>query len=112
MSDFEKYKSWLKNLEEKYGNYAFSSLDVIFLDGTSFNDHYQKVFDGSDSVKMQRNRYRTPFQLERDKILYSSIFQRLADKTQLFTTEKINLTENRLTHSLKVMQISRSMQEV
>jgi dGTPase len=109
MSDFEKYKSWLRNLEEKYGNYAFSSLDVIFLDGTSFNDHYQKVFDGSDSVKMQRNRYRTPFQLERDKILYSSIFQRLADKTQLFTTEKINLTENRLTHSLKVMQISRSI---
>ena len=109
MSDFEEYKSWLKNLEGKYGNYAFSSLDIKYLDGTNFNDHYKKVFDGNDPVKMQRNRYRTPFLLERDKILYSSLFQRLADKTQLFTTEKINLTENRLTHTLKVMQISRSI---
>ncbi|MDD3427436.1 MAG: HD domain-containing protein [Caldisericia bacterium] len=109
MNDFETFKSWIRDVEGRYGKQAFSSFNLKYLDGSSFDDYYSTVFNGNDPVKMQRNRFRTPFQLERDRILYSSTFQRLADKTQLFTTEAINLTENRLTHSLKVMQISRSI---
>lgn len=109
MDEFEEYKSWIENVECNYSDYAFSSLDIKYLDGTNFSDHYKKIFSGSDIIKMHRNKYRTPFQLERDRILYSLMFQRLADKTQLFTSEKINFIENRHTHSLKVMQISRSI---
>jgi predicted deoxyguanosinetriphosphate triphosphohydrolase len=109
MDDFEKYESWVENVESKYADYAFRSTDVVYLDGTTFEEYYSHIFRSDDTFNKERNIYRTPFQLERDRILSLPLFQRLAEKTQLFTIEKENLTENRLTHTLKVMQISRSI---
>ena len=109
MNTFQRYRKWVENIESKYGDHAFKSVNVTFLDGTNFNEYYSALFSGKDTFKKERNIYRTPFQLERDRIISSSLFQRLSEKTQLFTSEKESLTENRLTHTLKVMQISRSI---
>lgn len=109
MNDLERYISWVKDTESKYGDHAFKSTDVVFLDGTTFEEYYSQIFTSDDIFNKQRNIYRTPLQLERDRIISLPLFQRLADKTQLFTAERENLTENRLTHTLKVMQISRSI---
>lgn len=56
--------------------------------------------------------YRTAFQIDRDRILYSPHFARLAEVTQVRTIGGEFLVHNRLTHSLKVAQVSRRIAEV
>lgn len=51
--------------------------------------------------------YRTPAQRDRDRILYSSAFQRLAYVTQVTAPEAGHTFHNRLGHSLKVAQVGR-----
>jgi len=55
---------------------------------------------------------RTAFQLDRDRILYSSSFRRLAFKTQVFICNRNNMHRTRLTHSLEVAQLSRAMAQI
>ena len=52
---------------------------------------------------------RSPFEKDRDRILYSSNFQRLARVTQVVSPDDRFLTHNRLTHSLEVSQIGQSL---
>lgn len=50
---------------------------------------------------------RTYFEHDRDRILYSSAFRRLAGVTQVAAVRERHLLHNRLTHSLKVAQLGR-----
>ncbi|MFI1031960.1 deoxyguanosinetriphosphate triphosphohydrolase family protein [Streptomyces sp. NPDC020951] len=52
---------------------------------------------------------RSPFERDRDRILYSSSFRRLAGITQVAAVREHHLLHNRLTHSLKVAQVGRRM---
>ncbi|MDQ1027617.1 dGTPase [Streptomyces umbrinus] len=52
---------------------------------------------------------RSPFERDRDRILYSSSFRRLAGVTQVAAVREHHLLHNRLTHSLKVAQVGRRM---
>lgn len=55
----------------------------------------------------ERNDVRTPFERDRDRILYSSSFRRLAGVAQIAAVREHHLLHNRLTHSLKVAQVGR-----
>src|SRR4029077_31748 len=56
--------------------------------------------------------YRDDFQRDRDRVVHSRAFRRLEDKTQVFTRRYSDHFRNRLTHTIAVSQISRTIAEV
>jgi len=52
---------------------------------------------------------RTPFQRDRDRIVQSRSFRRLAGKTQVFTRRASDHFRSRLTHTIEVVQIARDV---
>jgi len=52
---------------------------------------------------------RTDFQRDLDRIVFSSAFRRMQDKTQVFPLSKVDYVRTRLTHSLEASSIGRSL---
>jgi dGTPase len=53
--------------------------------------------------------YRNHFQRDRDRVIHARAFRRLEAKTQVFTSRYSDHFRNRLTHTLEVSQISRTI---
>ena len=53
--------------------------------------------------------FRSPFQRDRDRIIHSSAFRRLKHKTQVFVAHEGDYFRTRLTHSIGVAQVARTI---
>ncbi len=58
---------------------------------------------------LPENEYRNAFEIDRDRIIHSTAFRRLQGKTQVYVTGQSDQYRTRLTHSIEVAQIGRSV---
>lgn len=58
--------------------------------------------------RSERDPWRSEFQRDRDRIVHSRAFRRLAHKTQVFISEAGDLFRSRLTHTMEVVQLART----
>jgi dGTPase len=60
-------------------------------------------------VPEEESAFRSPFQRDRDRIIHSSAFRRLKHKTQVFVAHEGDYYRTRLTHSIEVAQVARTI---
>lgn len=59
----------------------------------------------------KRHSYRSEYQRDRDRVIHTKAFRRLEKKTQVFGPDYSDHFRNRLTHTLEVSQISRTISQ-
>lgn len=80
-----------------------------------FENKYFSEYASFSNDSLGRQRYsvpsalRTEFQRDRDRIIHSKAFRRLKHKTQVFLSPKGDHYRTRLTHTLEVMQVARTI---
>lgn len=65
----------------------------------------------AEETKSKNPPYRSDFMRDRDRVMYSGSFRRLAGKTQIYLAGKNDNQRNRLTHTLEVSQIARTISQ-
>ena len=84
-------------MQKKYSENHLKSYAV-----RSINSKGRIYKESEDSI-------RSPYQRDRDRIIHSSSFRRLKHKTQVFVNTEGDHYRTRLTHSMEVSQISRTL---
>ncbi|MCB1063662.1 MAG: dNTP triphosphohydrolase [Verrucomicrobiae bacterium] len=75
----------------------------------TFYGEFDTATRAPDRARTDGGDYRTPFQIDRDRIIHTSAFRRLQSKTQVFLSGEYDFYRTRLTHSIEVAQIGRSI---
>jgi dGTPase len=68
-------------------------------------------YDRLRAEQSKTDDHRSPAQHDRDRIVYSSLFRRLAGVTQVVSPDHGHVFHNRLTHTIKVAQLARRLAE-
>lgn len=100
------------NLNKKDLSFLIQNLyKPLTLDNLAEREYKSSLLNTSTSDISSNSRSRNDLQRDYCRILYSSSFRRLQGKMQLLTVDSNKFYRNRLTHSLEVAQIARSIAE-
>lgn len=72
-------------------------------------NRFYNAFDVECYGGVRKTDYRNPFQIDRDRIIHAQAFRKLQSKTQVFLSGEYDFYRTRLTHSMEVAQIGRSI---
>ncbi|MDB6095661.1 MAG: deoxyguanosinetriphosphate triphosphohydrolase [Verrucomicrobia bacterium] len=79
-------------------------VEAISMQNRFYNDFDIETYGGG-----RKSDYRSPFQIDRDRIIHAHAFRKLQSKTQVFLSGEYDFYRTRLTHSMEVAQIGRSI---
>jgi len=93
--------------------YGILNTQVLNIEATNMWEKLlsKKRFYGIDNIEVDSNEdfFRTSFHKDYDRLIFSNAFRRLAKKTQVHPLSKNDHVHNRLTHSLEVASVGRSL---
>ena len=69
----------------------------------------QKQGDKKKRLRIEENQTRSSFEVDYDRVIFSAAFRSLQDKTQVIPMSKTSFVHTRLTHSLEVSVVGRSL---
>ena len=72
-------------------------------------NRFYGAFDSETPAGEHKTDYRNAFQIDRDRIIHAHAFRKLQSKTQVFLSGEYDFYRTRLTHSMEVAQIGRSI---
>src|SRR5205814_3540482 len=72
-------------------------------------NRFYSAFDQETQAETRKLDYRNAFQIDRDRIIHAHAFRKLQSKTQVFLSGEYDFYRTRLTHSMEVAQIGRSI---
>ncbi len=72
-------------------------------------NRFYQPFDSETFGGVRKTDYRNAFQIDRDRIIHAHAFRKLQSKTQVFLSGEYDFYRTRLTHSMEVAQIGRSI---
>src|SRR5215216_2617172 len=72
-------------------------------------NRFYNAFDNEIREGARKVDYRSSFQIDRDRIIHAHAFRKLQSKTQVFLSGEYDFYRTRLTHSMEVAQIGRSI---
>ncbi len=72
-------------------------------------NRFYNAFDLETWDGTRKADYRTAFQVDRDRVIHAHAFRKLQSKTQVFLSGEYDFYRTRLTHSMEVAQIGRSI---
>ena len=73
------------------------------------DNRFYTTFDLETYEAERKADYRSAFQVDRDRIIHAQAFRKLQSKTQVFLSGEYDFYRTRLTHSIEVAQIGRSI---
>jgi dGTPase len=73
------------------------------------SNRFYGTFDTDTYGGPRKTDYRNAFQIDRDRIIHAHAFRKLQSKTQVFLSGEYDFYRTRLTHSMEVAQIGRSI---
>ena len=108
----KKSNSWYNkyNFKEVIRLKVLMKEDYLRFEGMFLSEYAQKTVDTRGRLRPEIEcPMRTEYQRDRDRILHSKSFRRLKHKTQVFLAPSGDHYRTRMTHTLEVMQIARTL---
>jgi len=82
---------------------------MLSLPFPTMTNRFYGAFDSENYGGARKTDYRNAFQIDRDRIIHAQAFRKLQSKTQVFLSGEYDFYRTRLTHSMEVAQIGRSI---
>ena len=79
------------------------------MQSNTFSKLSTSIYSKGRLYNEKKSNLRSPYQRDRDRIIHSSAFRRLKHKTQVFVNTTDDHYRTRITHSLEVAQIARTL---